>query len=103
MSKGTNNFNFAGLNGFVWWMGEIENRVGDVLGMGRCQVRIFGWYDDDILTEDLPWAMPLLPINNSKSFESPAKGEWVVGFFLDGEAGQFPVMMGILPGIKQES
>ena len=39
MSKGVNNHNFAGLNGFVWWMGEIVNRF-DELGVGRCQVRI---------------------------------------------------------------
>jgi hypothetical protein len=32
---------FAGLNGFAWWMGVVENR-NDPLKMGRCQVRIFG-------------------------------------------------------------
>ena len=35
--------NFAGLNGFVWWVGEIEDRV-DPLNMGRVRVRIFGWH-----------------------------------------------------------
>ena len=64
MSKGVNNHNFAGLNGFVWWMGEIVNRF-DELGLGRCQVRIFGWYGDDIPVEDLPWAFPMNPINNT--------------------------------------
>jgi hypothetical protein len=94
--------NFAGLNGFVWWVGEIENRI-DPLGLGRCQVRIFGWYDQgNIATKDLPWATPMYPINNSKSFSAPAFGEWVVGFFMDSEGGQFPIMMGVLPGIKKE-
>jgi hypothetical protein len=91
--------NFAGLNGFVWWVGEVENRV-DPLGIGRCQVRIFGWYDQgDILTEDLPWATPMYPLNNSKSFSAPLVGDWIVGFFMDSESGQFPIMMGVLPGI----
>ena len=27
-------------------------------------------------------------------------GDWIVGFFLDGENAQQPVMMGVLPGIK---
>jgi len=26
-------------------------------------------------------------------------GEWVVGFFMDSESGQFPIMLGVLPGI----
>lgn len=98
MTKVVNNF--AGLNGFVWWMGEIINRV-DPLGLGRCQVRIFGWYGDSIQDEDLPWSVAMYPINNSKDFQAAAVGEWVVGFFLDGESGQFPVMMGVLPGVSQ--
>jgi hypothetical protein len=100
--KSTNNFNFAGLNGFIWWMGQIENRA-DPLGMGRCQVRIFGWYGDEIVTEDLPWAMPMYPINNSKYFEAPPLYDWVIGFFMDGEAAQSPIMLGVIPGIKQET
>ena len=100
MSKGVNNHNFAGLNGFVWWMGEIVNRFDD-LGLGRCQVRIFGWYGDDIPVEDLPWAFPMNPINNTRHFEAPSLGEWVVGFFMDGDSGQTPIMMGVIPGIKQ--
>jgi hypothetical protein len=92
--------NFAGLNGFIWWVGIVENRV-DPLGLGRCQVRIFGWYGPEIKTIDLPWAHPMYPINNSKSFSAPLFGDWVMGFFMDGESGQFPIMMGVLPGIYQ--
>lgn len=50
-------------------------------------------------TEDLPWALPMYPLNNSKSFSAPMLGEWIVGFFMDGEAAQAPIMMGVLPGI----
>jgi len=101
MSKMINNF--AGLNGFVWWVGEIETRI-DPLGLGRCQVRIFGWHTKNkelIPTADLPWAQPIYPINNSKSFSAPMIGDWVVGFFIDGEAGQSPIMFGVMPGLKQ--
>jgi hypothetical protein len=73
--------------------------------LGRCQVRIFGWHYDGtkdsqqkIPVTDLPWAMPIQPCNNSKSFSSPELDDWVVGFFFDGLAGQFPVMFGVIPG-----
>jgi hypothetical protein len=96
---------FLGKDGFIWWVGVVENRM-DPLGLGRCQVRIFGWHDDGsdsaeikIPVENLPWAMPLLPLNHSNSFSTPELGDWVVGFFFDGQAAQFPVMMGVLPGI----
>jgi hypothetical protein len=97
--------NFIGLNGFIWWVGVVENRAGDELGIGRCQIRIFGWHTDDtsaLPTKDLPWAHPMYPINNSKSFSQPKVGDWIVGFFMDGESGQFPIMMGVLPGIQQK-
>jgi len=96
------NKNFAGLNGFIWWIGVIENRV-DPLTLGRCQVRIFGWHNENSVTlptSDLPWAQAMIPINDSKHFSAPRVGEWVVGFFMDGEQAQTPVMMGVLPGLK---
>jgi hypothetical protein len=98
-----NRNNFNGLGGFVWWVGEIENRV-DPLAVGRCQVRIFGWHTNNksqLATKDLPWAHPVYPINNSKSFSAPRVGDWVVGFFLDGESGQSPVMLGVMPGMQK--
>jgi hypothetical protein len=99
MTKAVNNF--AGLNGFVWWVGAVENRV-DPLGLGRCQVRIFGWYGREIPTADLPWAQAVYPINASKTFSAPMLGDWILGFFMDGESGQFPCMLGVLPGIWQD-
>jgi len=94
--------NFIGKDNFIWWVGVIENRI-DPLGVGRCQIRIFGWHTDNVSelpTTDLPWAHPILPINNSKSFQTLKVGDWIVGFFMDGQSGQFPVMMGVLPSIK---
>lgn len=94
-----------GLDSFVWWVGVVENRV-DPLKIGRCQVRIFGWHSENtavLPTKDLPWSHPLYPINNSKSFTAPRTGDWIVGFFLDGESAQFPVMMGVMPAILPEN
>lgn len=96
------NTNFIGKNDFVWWVGVIENRV-DPLVLGRCQVRIFGWHNENSVilpTKDLPWAQAVVPLNNSKSFSAPKVGEWVLGFFMDGEQAQIPVMLGVLPGLK---
>jgi hypothetical protein len=94
--------NFAGLNGFVWWVGEVEN-IADPLGLYRCQVRIFGWHTDNkalIPTTSLPWAHPMNSINTSNTHQPLQMGDWVVGFFMDGESGQFPIMMGVLPGFS---
>jgi hypothetical protein len=95
--------NFIGKDNFVWFIGVVENRV-DPLGLGRCQLRIFGWHTDntsELPTTALPWAQPMYPINNSKSFSAPRQGDWIVGFFMDGMSAQAPIMMGVLPGIKK--
>jgi hypothetical protein len=91
---------FAGKNGFVWWIGIVEDRK-DPLKMGRCRVRCVGWHADNKMqlpTEQLPWAMPMLPINNTNPY-APKEGDMVAGFFTDGEAAQDPVIMGVFPGI----
>jgi hypothetical protein len=96
---------FLGLNGFVWWIGVIENRK-DPLKMGRCQIRIIGWHTDNkalLPTQNLPWAQTLLPMNGSRTINPPRLGEWVVGFFMDGEAAQFPISIGVIPGIMQDT
>ena len=98
----TTNTNFVGKNGFTWWVGIIENRI-DPMCIGRCQVRIFGWHELSpaiLPTKDLPWAIPVYPINATKTFCAPQKDDWVLGFFLDGESGQFPVMLGVFQGIN---
>lgn len=99
-----NRNNFMGLDGFVWWFGVVENRK-DPLSLGRCQVRIFGWHTEDknqIPTSDLPWAHPILPLStNSSTVSSAREGNMVFGFFLDSDDAQFPVMLGIVPGIPE--
>lgn len=93
--------NFAGLDGFVWWFGVVEDRQ-DPLKLGRCRVRIYGIHTDslaDIPSEDLPWATVVHALNNH-AFATPKETDVVVGFFADGRSGQMPVIMGIIPGYE---
>jgi hypothetical protein len=93
--------NFAGLDGFVWWMGVVESRI-DPLKLGRCKVRIFGWHAEDlsaIPSQDLPWAHPVHSLNSS-FFNTPKESDLVFGFFADGKNAQIPVMLGVVPNLQ---
>jgi len=56
--------------GFSWFTGVIED-INDPMEMGRYRVRCFGYHNDDkskdkgIPTEDLPWAMTMLPVTSA--------------------------------------
>ena len=96
--------NFLGKDGFNWWVGVVESRM-DPLNLGRCRIRIFGWHTDNLQelpSDDLAWAHPLLPVNAKDFSNTPYENDWVVGFFMDGESGQFPVYFGVLPGIPSK-
>jgi len=93
-------------NNLGWWVGVVEDR-NDPEELGRCKVRIFGLHTEDkniLPTKDLPWAMPLQPITSaaiSGKGTAPVgvlEGSWVVGWFLDGNDMQQPIMMGTLAG-----
>lgn len=97
--------NRMGHDNFVWWIGTVEDRK-DPLELGRCRVRIFGSHTDNlelIPTEDLPWAVPVYSPNYSKAYSSPMEGEYVLGFYSDGETAQVPIMLGVFPAIPQEN
>lgn len=90
----------------VWWTGVVEDR-DDPQKLGRCRVRVFGYhhYDTKILpTKELPWAIPMQPITSAATSgvgTTPVgivTGTWVMGFFLDGEEAQHPVIMGTIAG-----
>jgi hypothetical protein len=93
-----------GLDGFVWWMGVVEDRM-DPLHLGRARVRIHAWHTDDkamIPTEHLPWAHVLHPVNGTHgSVVPPKEGTMVMGYFMDGKEGEYPVIMGIFHGIPE--
>lgn len=94
--------NFLGKDGFIWWYGVVED-TNDPLKAGRVRVRIFGWHTDNLQelpTKDLPWAQPGLSPSNSKTFSPPRPGDYVMGFFSDGESGQAPVLLSVFPGFE---
>jgi methyl-accepting chemotaxis protein len=96
--------NRLGHDNFVWWIGVVEDRF-DPLYLGRCRVRIFGSHTDnlqEIPTADLPWATPIYPVNDSRSFSTPMEGDYVFGFFMDGTSSQAPAMLGVFPAIPQK-
>ena len=87
---------------FSWWQGVVEDR-NDPEQFGRYRVRIIGYHtlDKNVLpTESLPWSIPMQPVTSaaiSGVGSSPTglvEGSTVIGFFVDGEDGQIPVIMG---------
>lgn len=102
--------NFVGQNEFTWFVGVVEDR-NDPIQLGRVRVRCHGWHTEDkhqIPTGTLPWAIPLQSINSAATSgvgQSPTglvEGSWVVGFFLDGQRAQEPVIMGSLASLISE-
>lgn len=92
---------FAGKDGFIWFTGIVEGRADPAM-VGRVKVRIIGWHDDNkniVPTDALPWAQVLMPVTGQRQFSVPKEGEWVMGFFQDGNNGQMPVIIGVYPGI----
>ena len=110
--------NFAGRDGFHWWIGQVTDPKKGEWGNSlekkeaeneepvyshRCRVRIVGYHGcgDELPDNKLPMAHVLLPSNVSTTggrHESMQYqgGEVVVGFFLDGEDAQQPVIFGTL-------
>ena len=92
-------------NEMVWWKGVVEARK-DPLFLGRCRVRIFGWHTqdkNDMPTENLPWALPSLPMDSGKNPVGLKEGDWVWGFFMDGQEAQQPIIAGFVPGIPEDA
>ena len=101
---------FMGKNGFIWFVGVVEDR-SDPKTLGRLRVRCLGYHDEDLIklpTSKLPWAHVMNPITSatvSGLGQSPlgaVEGSWVVGFFQDGADAQMPIIIGTLPGVPSE-
>ena len=103
--------NFIGQDGFTWWIGKIapiESQGKQVDGAGwgnRFKVRIIGYHPrskSELRDADLPWALTLLPATagtggaNKGQSVKYRPGDSVVGFFIDGNNAQVPVIMGAL-------
>jgi len=101
--------NFIGRDGFRWWIGQIAptsawQAQADGRGWGhRYKVRILGYHPyntSELSDDDLPWAGVLMPTTAGSGGGQYAQssqitqGDVVVGFFLDGDDGQIPMIMG---------
>ena len=111
---------FVGNDGFIWWIGQVvgagewEYNIpgyptidGTKSHLGfdyRYKVRIMGYHPptDELSDSELPWASLMLPVTSGSGAASASQtpqvrqGDFVYGFFLDGEDGQNPVIMGII-------
>ena len=111
--------NFVGKDGYFWWIGQIVEEkywkenissrpTDDEKSFGgfdyRYKVRIFGYHPsnvDDLSDEQLPWASIMLPVTagagSGGASQSPnlRQGNFVHGFFLDGEDAQHPIITGV--------
>ncbi len=100
--------NFVGKDGFFWWIGEVEDNE-DPMELGRVKVRVLGYYTNvrggttnSLPTENLPWATVLQHTSqagNDGQGESSGQlqpGAIVMGFFMDGESAQMPIVIGVM-------
>ena len=110
---------FVGRDGFIWWIGQVVDEdkwVGNFPGFPtkttkeqkgfdfRYKVRIMGYHTaspTDLTDEELPWASVMLPVTagvSGGSISTPnlRQGNFVYGFFMDGEDAQMPIIMGVI-------
>ena len=107
--------NFVGKDGFRWWVGQVapsaaqgeqlaptKNKEVENWG-NRLKVRIMGYHPfskADLPDKDLPWANVMIPSTSGTGGANFSKsimlrpGDVVIGFFLDGEIAQQPVILG---------
>ena len=110
--------NFIGRDSFRWWVGQIapieslrKQNKGEGWG-NRYKVRILGYHPfskEDLPDKDLPFASVILPPTagtGSANFVTAVRlrpGDVVMGFFLDGDNGQLPVIFGAFGRTKDVS
>lgn len=92
---------------FRWFVGVVKDTGDD---RSRVRVRIFGIHHTEDQTKvsdgDLPWALVLYPTTGGQTSSGNAShglvpGSWVVGFFVDGEDSQQPIVLGVINGGKE--
>ena len=107
-----------GQDGLKWWVGVVEDRgtgqfsgEKDTLCLGRIKVRIKGHHTDDkgkLPTKDLPWCYVMQGTNSAAisgvgwSPTGMTEQTKVIGFFMDGDGAQVPIVFGVLPHIAQK-
>ena len=116
------NTNFLGRDGFTWWIGQIApytdtegNPLNSMIdgeeswGAPRYKVRIMGYHPyttAELPDKDLPWALVMRPPGTGTGSGGMSKtihfnqGDTVIGFFLDNENAQQPIIMGAIGNSK---
>lgn len=99
----------------MFYIGVVEDNL-DPLKLGRLRVRIYGIHTENrmdvtnqtqlVLTDELPWAYPAMPITNSSidgisDFSTILPGTKVLLFFID-KHKQKPFYFAVLPFILEE-
>lgn len=111
---------FVGRDGFIWWIGQVVSEekwagnipakptrtTSDHAGFGeRYKVRIMGYHTankKELTDDELPWASVMYPVTaggggaGTWSNAAIRQGNFVFGFFIDGEDAQQPIIMGVL-------
>ena len=92
-----------GQEGFRWFIGLVED-IRDPLQLGRAKVRVLNEHNDKVSTDDLDWAHVMTPATSSSvdgvgETPSLSVGSRVIGFFLDGNEKQMPMILGTFPVI----
>jgi hypothetical protein len=92
-----------------FWYGVVTVIDDDPEKLGRVRVRIFGKHHQDpniLKNEDLPLAQVLMPpiyASLSGVGKTPTgllPGSWVIGFFLDPEIENMPIILGSVPSMQ---
>jgi hypothetical protein len=103
------NPNFLGKESFRWFIGITTKYIelNPKTGTYKAKVRIIGYHPDltnIVKDEELPWAHVLVPLSLGTGIGGNActanskGGEYVIGFFADGDNGQQPIIIGALYG-----
>lgn len=93
----------ANFKNMVWFMGVVED-VYDPQMINRVRVRCIGYHTADktlMPTDMLPWA-PFISSTAQMSAPLVNPGDWVIGFFIDGQQAQQPVVLGSLVSVPEE-
>lgn len=80
---------------FKFFVGVVEDTY-DPMKINRVRVRCVGVHPEsraEVGVDDLPWA-PMLSTTANMSAPMLHNGDWVFGFFMDGEEAQQPVVIG---------
>lgn len=92
-----------GEEGFRWFLGIVED-VQDPMKLGRVRVRVINEHDDSVDTLDIDWAHVMMPstsaaVDGVGDTPNLAVGSRVIGFFMDGNEKQMPMILGSFPTI----